>query len=54
MANRTREQLAGLKSVEEKEMMGGLPFMYNKKMCIGIIADELMCRIDPEQRWNTF
>ena len=22
--------------------------MYNGKMCIGIIKDELMCRIDPE------
>ncbi len=27
--------------------MGGLTFMYNGKMCIGIIADEMMCRIDP-------
>jgi hypothetical protein len=27
--------------------MGGLTFMYNSKMCIGIIADEMMCRIDP-------
>lgn len=23
--------------------------MYNDKMCVGIIKDELMCRIDPEQ-----
>jgi TfoX/Sxy family transcriptional regulator of competence genes len=50
LANRIREQLADLKSVEEKEMMGGLTFMYNKKMCIGIIANEMMCRIDPEQQ----
>ncbi len=27
--------------------MGGLTFMYNSKMCVGIIKDELMCRIDP-------
>lgn len=27
--------------------MGGLTFMYNDKMCVGIIKDELMCRIDP-------
>jgi TfoX/Sxy family transcriptional regulator of competence genes len=50
LANRIREQLVGLKSVEEKEMMGGLTFMYNKKMCMGIIADEMMCRIDPERQ----
>jgi TfoX/Sxy family transcriptional regulator of competence genes len=27
--------------------MGGLVFMYNGKMCVGIIKDELMCRIEP-------
>lgn len=29
-------------------MMGGLTFMYNDKMCVGVIKDELMCRVDPE------
>jgi TfoX/Sxy family transcriptional regulator of competence genes len=33
-------------NVEKKEMMGGLAFMYNCKMCVGIIRNELMCRID--------
>ena len=47
LANRIRERLADLTKVEEKEMMGGLTFMYNGKMCVGIIKDELMCRIDP-------
>ncbi len=47
LAARIREQFAGKKNVEEKEMMGGLTFMYNGKMCVGIIKDELMCRIDP-------
>lgn len=28
-------------------MMGGLSFLYNGKMCVGIIKDEMMCRIDP-------
>jgi hypothetical protein len=28
-------------------MMGGLIFMVNSKMCVGIIKDEMMCRIDP-------
>jgi len=28
--------------------MGGLTFMYNNKMCMGIIGEELMCRIDPD------
>jgi TfoX/Sxy family transcriptional regulator of competence genes len=40
--------MAELPNIEEKEMMGGLTFMLNDKMCIGIIKDEMMCRIDPE------
>lgn len=48
LANRVREQLVNLQNIEEKEMMGGLVFMYNDKMCVGIIKDELMCRINPE------
>ena len=47
LANRIREQLQDLDGIEEKEMMGGLCFMLNDKMCVGIIKDELMCRIDP-------
>jgi TfoX/Sxy family transcriptional regulator of competence genes len=48
LAERIRERLSPLKNIEEKQMMGGLTFMYNGKMCIGIIKDEMMCRIDPE------
>lgn len=48
LANRIRERLAHLSNIEEKEMMGGLTFMYNDKMCVGIIKDELMCRINPD------
>jgi len=48
LANRIREKLADLSEIEEKTMMGGLVFMVNNKMCIGIIKDEMMCRIDPE------
>lgn len=48
LANRIREQLQEMEGVEEKEMMGGLCFMLNDKMCVGIIKDEMMCRIDPQ------
>lgn len=47
LANRIRQRLSDLTDIEEKAMMGGLTFMYNSKMCVGIIKDELMCRIDP-------
>jgi hypothetical protein len=34
--------------IEEKQMMGGLTFMVNSKMCVGILNDDLMARIAPE------
>jgi TfoX/Sxy family transcriptional regulator of competence genes len=48
LADRIRKRLTTLPNIEEKEMMGGLTFMYNNKMCVGLIKDELMCRIDPD------
>lgn len=48
LADRIRESLEDVKKVKEKVMMGGLTFMVNDKMCIGILKDEMMCRIDPE------
>lgn len=47
LANRIREHLQDLNDIEEKEMMGGLAFMVNGKMCVGVWKDELMCRVDP-------
>ena len=48
LANRVRETLSSLRKVEEKKMMGGLTFMVNDKMCVGILGDDLMARIDPD------
>ena len=47
LADRIRNGLRHLPNVEEKKMMGGLTFMVNNKMCVGIIKDEMMCRIEP-------
>lgn len=47
LANKIRVALAHHSAVEEKRMMGGLTFMVNGKMCIGIIGEEMMCRINP-------
>ena len=49
LAERIRERLSNLPNINEKEMMGGLSFLYNGKMCVGIIKDEMMCRIDPTE-----
>jgi len=48
LAFRVRELLASKRKVEEKKMMGGLTFMVNNKMCVGILKDDLMARIDPD------
>ena len=47
LADRIREGLSGVNKVEEKKMMGGLTFMVKGKMCVGILNDDLMARIDP-------
>ncbi len=47
LADRVRYGLRPLRKVEEKKMMGGLTFMVNGKMCVGIVKHDLMARIDP-------
>ncbi len=47
LANRIREQIQEMEGIEEKEMFGGLCFLLRDKMFVGVIKDEMMCRIDP-------
>src|SRR6476661_5088424 len=48
LADRTREIIARThKNVEEKKMFGGLCFMVNDKMCVGVEQERLMVRLDP-------
>lgn len=48
LADRTREIIAFThKNVEEKKMFGGLCFMVNDKMCVGVEKERLMVRLDP-------
>lgn len=47
LAEKIRIRLADIPNMEEKEMFGGIAFMNKGKMCVGIIKDDLMCRIDP-------
>lgn len=49
LANRIREAFSHLPNIEEKKMMGGLTFMVNGKMCVGVIKDSLLCRIGPDE-----
>jgi TfoX/Sxy family transcriptional regulator of competence genes len=50
LADLTREIIAQThKKVEEKRMFGGLCFMVNDKMCVGVEKERLMVRLDPEK-----
>ena len=51
LANMTRELISQThKNVEEKAMFGGLCFMVNDKMCVGVEKERLMVRLDPEKQ----
>lgn len=40
LADRVRQRLEGKGAVREKKMMGGLIFMVNEKMCVGVDVDK--------------
>ncbi len=49
LAGRTREIIALThKIIEEKKMFGGLCFMVNDKMCVGVEKERLMVRLNPD------
>jgi TfoX/Sxy family transcriptional regulator of competence genes len=49
LADRVREMISLTHTnIEEKRMFGGLCFMVNGKMCIGVEKERLMIRVDPE------
>lgn len=48
LADRVREIIAVTHNItEEKKMFGGLCFMVNDKMCVGVEKERLMVRLDP-------
>ncbi|MEN9684500.1 MAG: hypothetical protein RLZZ28_286 [Bacteroidota bacterium] len=49
MADRIREILSLPQlDIQEKKMFGGLCFMVNDKMCVGVESERLMIRLNPE------
>ena len=46
-AERVRQALAGTKKLVEKKMFGGIAFMINNKMCVGVDKYDLMIRCLP-------
>jgi TfoX/Sxy family transcriptional regulator of competence genes len=50
LADRVRELIfVTHKDIEEKKMFGGLCFMVNGKMCVGVEKERLMVRLDPDR-----
>ena len=48
LAGRVRELISATHHItEEKKMFGGLCFMVNDKMCIGVESERIMVRLDP-------
>ncbi|MBI3073298.1 MAG: TfoX/Sxy family protein [Deltaproteobacteria bacterium] len=47
LAERLRERLLGRRGVTSKEMFGGVAYMLDGKMFVGIVKDELMVRVGP-------
>ncbi len=45
LSDRIREALADVPGVIEKYMFGGVCYMVDGKMCVGVVKDEMMCRI---------
>lgn len=46
LAQRVREQLGARPGVAEKKMFGGLAFLLRGNMCVGVIGDDLIVRLD--------
>ena len=49
LAARIRKNLARKKGIEEKKMFGGIIFMLNGNMLVGVWKDSLIVRLGEEQ-----
>ena len=49
LAARVREQLAPERGLAEKAMFGGVAFLLDGNMAVGLSGDDLMVRVGPER-----
>src|SRR5262245_4756788 len=49
LAARIRQRLARRKGIEEKRMFGGVGFLLNGNLLVGVWKDSLCVRLGPEQ-----
>jgi len=48
LADRVREAISARPEVSERKMFGGIGFMIAGKMSVGVIGEELIVRLDPD------
>jgi TfoX/Sxy family transcriptional regulator of competence genes len=48
LAERIRRRLARRKGIEEKKMFGGIGFLLNGNLLVGVWKDSLIARLGPE------
>ncbi len=49
LAERIRQRLARRKNIQEKKMFGGIGFLLNGNLLVGVRKDSLLVRLGPEQ-----
>ena len=49
LAQRIRDSLARKKNIEEKKMFGGIGFLLNGNMLVGVWKDSLIVRLGPDR-----
>jgi TfoX/Sxy family transcriptional regulator of competence genes len=49
LAGRVRGLLPKRKAIAEKKMFGGVAFLLNGNMCVGLRGEELIVRLNPEE-----
>ena len=52
VAARIRQALSGKENLTEKKMFGGLAFLLNGNMLVGVMANRLLVRTGPKEHGN--
>ena len=47
LTSKLRQAFSNTSEVEEKKMFSGIAFMVNKKLCVTVGDNRIMCRVDP-------
>lgn len=48
LAHRLGESLSGLPGISEKKMFGGIAFLWNGNLLVGVMGDGLIARVGPD------